>query len=222
MTGDSDPPDASEGESSQVVDGEPAQVVDGESRAVVDPAVPLEDDESVQWVGRPRTTVILPSVAIGVILIAVGLGAAMEFGALLALGLVPVGLAIPGAHYLVVANIQYVVTDRAIYAKRGVLGRSVTQANLETVQNSSYSQDVTGSIFGYGTVEFEVAGGADLSFNDIREPRPVRAYVDRASRTRDGLTGAGPAGSRIPGSLEQWQAVRAEVQSIRRALQGPD
>lgn len=219
---DDDPPEAVDGESAQVVEGEPTQMVDGESRAVVDPAVPLEDDESVEWVGRPRTTVILPSIAVGVILLAVGVGAAVEFGTLLALGLVPVALAIPGLHYLVVANIQYVVTDRAIYAKRGVLGRSVTQANLETVQNSSYSQDITGSIFGYGTVEFEIAGGDDLAFHDIHDPRPVRAYVDRASRERDGLTGGGLTGSRIPGSLEQWQAVRSEVQSIRRALQGQD
>lgn len=222
MTNENGTVPTSDDESTETIDDDLSSSSDGQSKAVVDPAVPLEDDETIQWVGRPRTTVILPSVAIGFVLLAVGVGAAVEFGAMLALALVPVALAIPGGHYLVVANIQYVVTDRAIYAKRGVLGRSVTQANLETVQNSSYSQDVTGSIFGYGTVEFEIAGGDDLAFRDIHEPRPVRAYVDRASRERDGLTGGGRTGSRIPGSLEQWQAVRSEVRSIRRVLQGND
>lgn len=207
----------------QMVDGGGStESVDGEPTESVDPAVPLEDDETIQWLGRPRTTVILPSVAVGLLLVAVGAGAAVELGSPLALLLVPVAVTIPAVHYLVVANIQYVVTDQAIYAKRGVLGRYVTQANLGTVQNSSYSQDVTGSLFGYGTVEFEIAGGGDLAFRDIRNPRPVRALVDRAAGRRDGLDGDGRAGTRIPGSLEQWQAVRSEVQSIRRALRSRD
>lgn len=208
-----------DGESTQAVGGEPREVVGGEPREVVDPAIPLEDDESIEWVGRPRTTVILPTVAVGLVLLTVGGGAAVEFSPVFAIALVSAALALPAVHYLVVANIQYVVTDRAIYSKRGVLGRSVTQANLETVQNSSYSQGVTGSIFGYGSVEFEIAGGEDLAFRDIREPMSVRAFVDRASRERDGLTGQGWAGSRIPGSLEQWQAVRSEIESVRRTLQ---
>lgn len=184
-----------------------------------DPAIPLEDDESIEWLGRPRTTVILPSVAIGLLLAGAGIYGAIRLGALLALLLVPLGLVTPSAHYLVVENIQYAVTDRAIYAKRGMLGRSVTQANLETVQNSAYSQGITGSIFGYGTVAFEIAGGNDLAFRDIRDPKPVRALVDRATRNQDGLTGERDRRSGIPGSLEQWQQVRTEVHSIRRALQ---
>ena len=200
----------------------PASVVEGEPVEGVDPAVPLEDDESIEWVGRPRTTVILPSIAMALVLVAVGGGAAVEFGSAVALLLVPIALAIPAIHYLVVANTQYVVTDQAIYSKRGVLGQYVTQANLETVQNSSYSQNVTGAIFGYGTVAFEIAGGEDLAFRDIREPRPVRALVDRATRGRDGLGDEGRTASRIPGSTEQWESVRSEVRSIRRALQSRD
>jgi len=82
--------------------------------------------------------------------------------------------------------------------KRGVLTRSVTQANLETVQNSSFGQDITGSIFGYGSVTFEIAGGDDLSFRAIEDPRAIRALVDRAASNDDGLGGDSRRESGIP------------------------
>lgn len=186
----------------------------------IDPAIPLGVGETIEWLGRPRTTVILPSVAVGLLLVALGIFGSVQLDPLVAIGLVPLGLVIPAGHYLVVANIQYAVSDRAIYAKRGVLGRSVTQANLETVQNSSYSQGITGSIFGYGTVAFEIAGGNNLSFHDIREPKPVRSLVDRATREQDGLTGERHRGSSTPGSAGQWQDVRMEVRAIRHAVEG--
>jgi len=84
------------------------------------------------------------------------------------LAVVPLGVAIPVWKYFALQGVQYVITDEALYVKRGVLTRSVTQANLETVQNSSFGQDITGSIFGYGSVTFEIAGGDDLSFRRSR------------------------------------------------------
>lgn len=186
----------------------------------IDPAIPLDATESVEWSGRPRITTVLPAVVVGVLLIAFVIAGSVTGDTLLYLVVLPLGVAIPVWQYFALQGVQYVVTDEALYVKRGVLTRSVTQANLGTVQNSSFGQDITGSIFGYGSVTFEIAGGEDLSFQAIEDPRAVRALVDQTASNNDGL-GEGDRGeSTIPGTLTQWQQIRDEVRAIRGSLDG--
>lgn len=184
----------------------------------VDPAIALNNDETVEWTGRPRKTVILPTVVAGLFLVVAGIVGTQVVETALVLVLVPIGLATPLGPYLVNRNTQYAVTNHALYVKRGVLSRAVSQANLETVQNSSYTQSITGSLFGYGSVEFEIAGGSDLTFRAIERPQEVRALVDRASGS-DGITGASPRTSELPGRLDQWMQVRDEVRAVRQMLE---
>jgi len=82
-------------------------------------------------------TTILPAVVIGVLLLVSGIVVSVTRETLLFLAVVPLGVAIPVWKYFALQGVQYVITDEALYVKRGVLTRSVTQANLETVQNSS-------------------------------------------------------------------------------------
>ena len=185
----------------------------------IDAAIPLDATESVEWVGRPRITTILPAVVTGILFAGVGLVAGVAGESPAFLLAVPLGVAIPIWQYFALQNVQYVITDAALYVKRGVVTRSVTQANLETVQNSSFEQDVTGSIFGYGSVTFEIAGGEDLSFQAIEDPRTIRALVDRTASNDDGLGGGGRGDDDIPGSLTQWQEVRDELRAIRSSLE---
>ena len=184
----------------------------------IDSAIPVDASESVEWTGRPRITTILPAVVVGVLIAVGGVAASVIGETLLFLVFVPFALAIPVWQYFALQGVQYIVTDEALYVKRGVLARSVTQANLETVQNSSFEQDITGSIFGYGSVTFEIAGGDDLSFRAIEDPRSIRGLVDRAVSNSDGLTGDSQRGPPIPGDLTQWQQVRDEIRAIRAAL----
>jgi len=185
----------------------------------IDPAIPLDPTESVEWTGRPRITTVLPAVAVGGLLLvfAVAVGVTRQAPAFLVA--VPLGLAIPLWQYVALQGVQYVVTDEALYVKRGVVTRSVTQANLETVQNSSFGQDVTGSLFGYGSVTFELAGGDYLSFRAIEDPRTVRGLVDRAASRDDGLGGSARGESAIPGDLTQWRRIREEVRAVRDSLE---
>ena len=186
----------------------------------IDPAISLDATESVEWSGRPRITTVLPAVVVGVLLVAFGVGGSVTGETLLFLAVVPVGVAIPLWQYFALQGVQYVVTDEALYVKRGVLTRSVTQARLGTVQNSSFGQDITGSIFGYGSVTFEIAGGEDLSFRSIEDPRTIRSLVDRAASNTDGLGEGDRTESAIPGNLTQWQQIRDEVRAIRGSLDG--
>ncbi|EMA69971.1 PH domain-containing protein [Halorubrum kocurii] len=185
----------------------------------IDPAIPISTNESIDWSGRPRITTILPSVVIGVFLLVSGIVVSVTSESALFLAVVPLGVAIPLWQYFALQGVQYVITDEALYVKRGVLTRSVTQANLETVQNSSFGQDITGSIFGYGSVTFEIAGGDDLSFRAIEDPRAIRALVDRAASSDDGLGGMDRRESGIPGDLTQWQHIRDEIRAVRRSLE---
>jgi uncharacterized membrane protein YdbT with pleckstrin-like domain len=185
----------------------------------IDPAIPIDADESVEWSGRPRITTVLPAVVIGVLLLVSGVAGSVLSGSLRFLVVVPLGVAIPIWKYFALQGVQYVITDEALYVKRGVFTRSVTQANLETVQNSSFGQDITGSIFGYGSVTFEIAGGDDLSFRAIDDPRSIRALVDRTVSNDDGLGGGARRESGIPGDLTQWQQIRDEIRALRSALE---
>jgi len=188
--------------------------------ASIDPAIPLDTDESVEWTGRPRVTTVLPAVVSGAVLVAVATAAAVVGETPVALGVVPLAVAIPLWRYVALRGVQYVVTDEALYVKRGVLTRSVAQAHLETVQNSAFGQDVTGSLFGYGSVTFEVAGGEDLSFRAVEDPRSVRELVDRTASNDDGLGGRDRRESTVPGDLAGWRLVRDEIRAIRRSLEG--
>ncbi|WP_081927101.1 PH domain-containing protein [Halobellus rufus] len=75
------------------------------------------------------------------------------------------------------------------------------------MQNSAFSQDALGSVFGYGTVTLEIAGGDDIQLRRIEEPETVRRLVDHAT------------GEDIPGSLEQWHAILDEVRALRQAVE---
>ncbi|WP_435125065.1 PH domain-containing protein [Halobaculum sp. D14] len=181
--------------------------------AAVPDAVSLADDESVLWTGRPRLSAAIPAGVVGVLFVAGGVAAAVAGqpdaafivgGLLLAL----VGVAVPAGALLSLTNTRYVVTDRAAYVKTGVVGRSVARARLATVQNSAYSQSLTGSLFGYGTVDLQTAGGS-FAFRRVDDPRDVRTRIDRRIGGDDDL----------PGTASQWRAVLEETAALRRALE---
>lgn len=172
----------------------------------------LRAGETEVWEGRPRLTTIAGSVVIGLlILVAAGWLAATVDPRLAAVGLL--GVPLPLVAYLQVQRTTYLVTTRAIWVKTGVLGRSVRRVTLSKVQNTAYEQSIRGSIFGYGTVTVEVAGGDDIYFRRISDPRSVQEAInDRIGHGTD---------RELPGSLEQWQAVLSTVREIRERLAEP-
>lgn len=168
-------------------------------------------DETVRWSGRPRLLAVLPAAVFGLALVVGAIGVYAATRRPLPLVFVPVGIGLGLWGYLVVTNTRFVVTDRAVYRKRGVLSRNVRRIDVERVQNSSFRQGVRGTLFGYGTVVVEAAGGGAIRFHDIEEPREVRALVDRRAED-DG------EGDR-PGNVEQWEAVLAELRAWRAAIE---
>lgn len=172
----------------------------------------LAPGESVEWQGRPRLSAALPSIAAGGALVVGGLVVYTLFPPevrlpLLAVAVV-IGLLTALAGVMQVYYTRYAITDRSLAIKKGVFARQVTTVPLEKVQDSSFRQGIAGTLLGYGTVSFDTAGGDHFSFDRIDDPQAVRQRVDRRRRGDD-----------LPGTLDQWRAVRDEVTALRHALQ---
>jgi uncharacterized membrane protein YdbT with pleckstrin-like domain len=166
------------------------------------------DDEDVLWSGHPRVTTSLPGIVVGLALVVAGVGGAVTQNQPVLSLLAVVGVAVAVGAYLRVVNVRYVVTDHALYRKTGILSRHVERVSLHRVQNSAFTQGVLGSLFDYGTVSVEAAGGGTIAFADIDDPRAVRALVEREA-----------GGDEIPGTVEQWTAVLDEVRELGAAFE---
>ena len=168
------------------------------------------DGETVMWEASPRTTRALPGIGLSVALLVVVFWLAVSVSGW-ALLLVPVA-AVPGLyHYLRVVTTNFVLTDGEIAVKTGILGRSVRRVEYSRVQNVGYSQGLTGSVFGYGTVDVEIAGGRDLQLYDVYDPTEPYEIVRELA--------TGRTAAEIPGSLEAWTAIRDEVVALRKSLE---
>lgn len=186
------------------------------------PALALDPEETVHWSAHPRLLLVVPDTVVGAILVVAGLTAVFvpelgepflprEIAPWLGV-LVLLGVTLPAWTYLTVVNTVFVITDRALYAKRGVFRRRVDRIRHTRVQNSSFSQGYQEKLFDYGTVSVDTAGvSTAIRFHDIENPGTVRERIDTYAAE------AGDDG--IPGSVEQWNAVLEEVRALRTAVE---
>ena len=169
-----------------------------------------DDDETLVWDGRPRWSAAIDGIAAGVVLVAVAVAAALLVDPRLAAGsLLGVGIAV--WQVLRVRHTSYRVTSRAIWHKQGVVGRTVRRVGLPQVQNTAYSQSVTGSMFGYGTVPVEIAGGRDLKLRRIDDPATVRRAITDLIADTD-------TERELPGSPAQGRDVVSVVRALNTAI----
>ena len=97
---------------------------------------------------------------------------------------------------------DYVITDRRLHIKRGIISRTIQETRLVRVQNVNYNQGVLDRILQIGDVDFDTAAGDDYNFvfAGVAQPEEVVHQVDRATRLAgdDGM-GTEQAASRPPG-----------------------
>jgi len=73
---------------------------------------------------------------------------------------------------------EYVVTNRRVIRKYGLVAREVEQALLDRIQDITLQQGITARLLGYGTVVLETASETGrLTFPDIAEPEEFRMAV---------------------------------------------
>lgn len=169
----------------------------------------LHEDETVVWEGTPRLSAAIGGITVGIVIVGICLAAAVIVDPRLAAASL-VGVGIIAWRLLRIRHTRYVITTRAVWLKQGVLARTVRRVGLPQVQNTAYSQSVAGSMFGYGTVSVEVAGGPDLAFRRIDDPETVRrAITSRISGDESG----------IPGTVDQWKEVLAIVRELKTVVE---
>ena len=162
----------------------------------------LEDGESIQWASTPHKYSLVPAFIIGI-----------------PLSLVLIGIPVLVGAYLQYTNTNYVVTNRGLYSKRGILSRDVQQIGFDKVQNISYSQSALGSSFGYGSVDVSTAGGSgvELKFRSIPEPAAVQELIAREIDSRQ------QSGSDEASDTDDVLAeILAELRVISRAVADDD
>lgn len=179
------------------------------------PWLSLDPGEAVRWRGGPRIQTVIPGIAAGIAVVALAVLFPEVPVWLAVFGVVP-----PVAVYLWVQNTEYVVTDGGLYRKSGIVSRRVTAIEFDSLQNVSYSQGVIGTLRGWGTVEFDTAGGEgkEMTFPRVDDPRSVQEVVTEAMAQYRGSGGKGE----IPGTVEQWEAVLDEVRALRVAIQNQE
>ena len=162
----------------------------------------LEDGESIQWASTPHKYSLVPALIIGI-----------------PLSLVLVGIPILVGSYLQYTNTNYVVTNRGLYSKRGVLSRDVQQIGFDKIQNISYSQSALGSPFGYGSVDVSTAGGSgvEVKFGSIPDPASIQELIAR--EVDDRKQGDGDAGADTSDVLDE---ILHELRAIRQELADTD
>lgn len=146
--------------------------------------------ETVVWHGKPRVRRIIPQVvgALFVVVVALVGGFALSSSDLIGDSLVVtvalwgvVGLAVLGAvgwvalAYLRVQAADYVLTDRNVYKRTGVLSERVVRVGIGRIQNVTLRKNLTGNLFDYGTILLSTAdGGTALSITDLDNPEEFR------------------------------------------------
>ncbi len=163
----------------------------------------LDDDEEILWEGEISQKSMYGAYAVGVPLI-------------LLLGL---GLLIIAGSYLTIRHTDYVITNKGVYKKTGILSRSVTEIEYEKIQNTSYSAGPVGRYFGYGTVDISTAGGSgvEMSLRDVDEPQDVQKRLSRLVKRAQGERDADD--DETAGKADVLDEILAELRAIRQSVE---
>jgi uncharacterized membrane protein YdbT with pleckstrin-like domain len=98
-------------------------------------------------------------------------------------------VAVIGVAIIVVAGFikriatDYMITNRRLHIKRGIISRDIQETRLERVQNVNYSQSIIQRALQIGDVDFDTAAGDDYNFifAGVAQPEKVVERVDRAT-----------------------------------------
>jgi uncharacterized membrane protein YdbT with pleckstrin-like domain len=149
----------------------------------------LNPGEVAIFEGRPSWRSILGFYILGLIAV----GAAFAIGLLAADG--GIGAAVAGVVLVFVLvwgwlkrfHTHYVITNRRIHIRRGILSRNIEEARLDRVQDVRVHQGLGQRVLGIGTVDFGTSAesGAGFRFEGIASPDSVARQMDRVVHEAD-------------------------------------
>ena len=196
----------------------------------------LDEGEEVVWSREPRVWRIADTAARAVVVTAVAAAAAVyvslevdlavwglaQYTTTLVWGVAVVVALLQVASvtvaYLKVNRTDYVLTNRRIYRKTGVLSETVTNVGVDRVQNTTLHKDARGNLFDYGTVAVSTAGsgGSDLVVTDLDDPETFRDRLQEQVRAGGASDGESPPASVADGLDDQTvDALLSEARGLR-------
>ena len=144
----------------------------------------LAPSEHVIFEGHPSWRAILGFYLIGVV-VAAGAGLIGYLAASTAVGILVFVVAF--AVVVLVGLIRristvYLITNRRLHIRRGIIARKTQEASLQRVQNVNTTQGAFERLMQIGKVDFDTAAGDDYNFifDGVAQPEKVVRAVDRA------------------------------------------
>jgi uncharacterized membrane protein YdbT with pleckstrin-like domain len=153
----------------------------------------LNPGEQVIFEGHPswrsilgfyiKGILITAAIALVVAVVTSVLGDDVDTGLVTIVAIVGVAITVLAGFVKRIAT-DYVITDRRLHIKRGIISRTIQETRLVRVQNVNYNQGVLDRILQIGDVDFDTAAGDDYNFvfAGVAQPEEVVHEVDRATR----------------------------------------
>lgn len=196
-------------------------------------------DETVVWSGQPRMWRIWKACAAALVLIVLAaagayylttsgasvvgdLSPAVVWG--VAVLVVLFGAAQVVHEYLKVVHTDYLLTDKRVYRKQGILSEHVSNVGIDRIQETTLSKDVTGNLFDYGTVAISTAGsgGTDLALTDLNDPETFRdelqTQIREASPDESEPAGAGLDADAVDALLSEARGLREVAERLEESV----
>ena len=200
-----------------------------------------DPDETVVWTGQPRVWRIWGSVASGLVVSVVVLAVAFVVTTQVSIAptsSLPVDAIAWGIAALIVlsqlvsvagayartVNTHYVLTDKRVYRKEGVLSEHVSNVGVDRIQETTLSKDATGNLFDYGTVAISTAGsgGTDLALTDLSDPETFRDHLQEQVRTAGSdvadETSAGLDANAVDALLTEARGLREVAERLEESI----
>lgn len=97
-----------------------------------------------------------------------------HFSILLFLGLVLLLLPLLVGPYLYMVCTEVVLTNKRFILKTGYFNIKTAEIFIEKIESVTFSQDLLGRIFNYGTISLTGSGGTPVSVHHLRDPSGFR------------------------------------------------
>jgi len=142
--------------------------------------------------------------------------------AYLALGFTAVAVIRFLARWMRAAADEFVVTQRRVLRKVGIMARDIEQAPLDKIQDISVDQSFVGRVLGYGTVTLETASeNGTMTFPRIWQPQAFKnalwAQASAPASPRAAIVAAAPASGLAAAPARQAAHQRlAELDGLRQ------
>ena len=177
----------------------------------------LSEGETPVWYGRQTFKSFLGSIIFGFLLLALGL-ATLVFGTTYGLGFLAFMALVDWVLVaLYVLNSEYFVSNRRVFVKYGIIGRTSNDLKIEWVSGTIVHQGLFGRMLNFGDLEFTGAGVSKVRLHGVSDVLMVKGIVEDTIQSNIARVQV-PAQRNVPAS--QWNATTLPPDA--QAVQGQE